>query len=96
MPDCPRLKAVPILYTRRYDLIMNIILPIMVLAALGLLLGAFALWRKGGPKKQVFMMVFLAAIAIVNVAIWTVPDAEGQAPLDRLNQVENTGSQGDG
>lgn len=57
----------------------------MVLAAIALLLGAFALWRKGGPIKQVWMMVLLAVIAIANVAIWTVPDAEGTAPVDKLD-----------
>lgn len=68
---------------------MNIVLSIMMLAAIGLLLGAFLLWRKGGPLKQVLLMVLLAVIAMVNVGIWTVPDAEGTAPLDKLEQIES-------
>lgn len=67
---------------------MNTVLSILMLAAVGLLLGAFLLWRKGGPLKQVLMMVFLAIIAAVNVAIWTVPGAEGAAPLDKLEELE--------
>lgn len=67
---------------------MNLILSIMVLAAFGLMLGAFFLWRKGGPIKQVLLMVLLAVIAMVNVGIWTVPDAEGTAPLDKLEQAQ--------
>lgn len=65
---------------------MNIVLSILVLATIALLAGAFALWRRGGPLKQVLLMVLLAAIAAVNVAIWTLPDGEGKAPLDRIGQ----------
>ncbi|NMW30869.1 hypothetical protein HKD42_02200 [Altererythrobacter sp. RZ02] len=71
---------------------MNIVLSIMVLAAFGLLAGAFALWKRGGPIKQVLMMVLLAVIAVVNVAIWTIPDAEGTSPLDKIEQVEEPAS----
>ena len=67
---------------------MNLVLSIMMLAAIGLLLGAFFLWRKGGPTKQVLLMVLLAIIAAVNVGLWTIPDAEGTAPLDRLEQAQ--------
>ncbi len=70
---------------------MNVVLSIVVLAAFGLLGGAFFLWRKGGPLKQVLLMVLLAAIAIANVAIWTVPDDQGTAPIDKLEQVEQGG-----
>ena len=68
---------------------MNIVLSITVLAAIALLIGAFALWRRGGHTKQALLMVVLAIISMINVAIWTLPDAEGQAPLDRI---ENAGS----
>ncbi|MXO89617.1 hypothetical protein [Pontixanthobacter aquaemixtae] len=68
---------------------MNIALSITVLAAIALLLGAFVLWRRGGHQKQAFLMVILALIAMANVAIWTVPDAEGTAPLDKLEQVDD-------
>ena len=31
-------------------------------------------------------VVLLAVVALVNVAIWVVPDAGGEAPLERLEQ----------
>ena len=68
---------------------MNTVLSIAVLAAFALLLGAFALWRRGGHTKQALLMVILAAVAVANVAIWLVPDAEGTVPLDQIEQIEN-------
>ncbi len=64
---------------------MDVVLSVMMLAAFALLLGAFVLWRRG-VRKQAGLMALLAVIAIVNVMIWTVPDAGGQAPVDRLEQ----------
>ena len=34
------------------------------------------------------LMVLLGIIALVNVAIWTVPDAEGDAPIDAIGDVD--------
>lgn len=68
---------------------MNLMLSIVMLAAGALIVGAFVLWRRGVPAKQPLLMLLLAAIAIANVLIWTVPDASGDAPLDRLQ--ENAG-----
>lgn len=65
---------------------MNLVLSIVMLAAGALLVGAFVLWRRGVPLKQPLLMVLLAVIAIVNVLIWTLPDASGDAPLDRVQQ----------
>ncbi len=59
------------------------VLSILVLAAIALLGGAFLLHRRGGPKRQVILMVILALVAIGNVAIWIVPDSQGNAPLDQ-------------
>lgn len=66
---------------------MNLVLSVMMLAAIALLVGAVALWRRG-VRKQAALMVLLAIIAVVNVLIWTVPDAGGRAPVDRLQQVD--------
>lgn len=55
------------------------VLSIMVLACLALVLGALALWRRGGQRKQVVLMLLLAAIVAANVAIWVVPDQQGKA-----------------
>lgn len=59
------------------------VLSILVLAAIALLVGAFALWRRGGTKRQVVLMVILAFVAIGNVAIWIIPDSQGNAPLNQ-------------
>ena len=67
---------------------MNIVLSILVLAAFALLAGAYALWRRGGPLKQVGLMVLLALIAVGNVIIWTLPNADGVAPVDALDEAE--------
>ena len=57
-----------------------------MLAALALLVGAFVLWRRGGQRKQVMLMLILAAVAAVNVGIWTLPDASGTAPVAKVPQ----------
>jgi drug/metabolite transporter superfamily protein YnfA len=62
---------------------MDMILSIVMLAALALLAGAFWLWRRQGAINQVWLMVLLAVVMLVNVAIWTIPDASGTAPLER-------------
>lgn len=63
---------------------LDVVLSILMLAALALLAGAFLLWRRTGRMKQPLLMVLLAVIAIANVAIWTLPGADGTAPLDQL------------
>lgn len=66
---------------------MNLVLSVLMLAAGALLVGAVVLWRRG-VRKQALLMVLLALIAAVNVMIWTVPDAGGRAPVDRLQQAD--------
>lgn len=63
---------------------MNAVLSILMLAAIALVAGAAALWRRPGFRKQAVLMLVLAAVMIVNVAIWTLPDASGSAPLARV------------
>lgn len=58
-------------------------LSVLVLAAMALVLGAVFLWRRGGSRKQIGLMLLLAAIMVINVGIWTLPDASGNAPLGR-------------
>ena len=62
----------------------DIVLSIVMLAALALLAGAFVLWRRTGEVKNPALMVLLALIAVVNVLIWTVPTATGEAPIEQL------------
>ncbi|MXO84779.1 hypothetical protein GRI38_01860 [Altererythrobacter aurantiacus] len=62
---------------------LEAILAVMVLACGLLIGGAVALWRRG-VRKQAVLMVVLAGVAALNVAIWTVPDDSGDAPLERI------------
>lgn len=55
-------------------------LSLMVLAALALTVGAVVLWRRG-VRRQAGLMLLLALVLAVNVAIWTLPDATGTAPV---------------
>lgn len=68
---------------------LDIVLSLLVLAALVLIGGAFVLYRRGF-RKQAGLMVVAALVALMNVAIWTIPDSEGQAPVDAL-PTEGTG-----
>lgn len=58
----------------------------MMLVALALLVGAFALWRRGGGTRQTVLMVILAVVVIINIGIWTLPTASGEAPLAQLQK----------
>jgi len=62
---------------------MDTVLSIVALAAVALLGGAIYLWRRGGANKQAGLMLVLAIVMIANVLIWTVPNKDGTAPVDR-------------
>lgn len=62
----------------------DIVLSLLMLGALALMAGAIVLWRRG-VRKQAGLMIVAALIAVANVAIWTVPDSDGNAPVDRLD-----------
>ncbi len=62
----------------------DIVLSIVMLAALALVAGAFVLWRRTGQMKQPALMVVLAVIAVLNVLIWTVPTSSGEAPITQI------------
>ena len=62
----------------------DIVLSIVMLAALALVAGAAVLWRRTGQIKQPALMVLLAVIAVLNVLIWTVPSAGGEAPIAQI------------
>ena len=61
----------------RYGAAMNWIFSLVTLAALALVLGAVALWRRGGARRQAWLMLLLAAVMIANVLIWAAPLPEG-------------------
>ena len=60
------------------------VLSILVLGGIALLVGAFVLWRKGGARRQIVLMVLAALVVFLNVAIWTVPSSDGTAPIDKV------------
>lgn len=64
---------------------LSTVLSILVLAAIALVAGGLWLWRKPGMRRQAVLMLVLAAIAAVNVAIWTLPDGEGRSPIGQLD-----------
>ena len=63
---------------------MEIVLSILVLAAFALLAGAVWLWRRGGGRQQPLLMAIRGVIALVNGAIWTVPQPDGTAPISQI------------
>lgn len=64
----------------------DLVLSIVMLAALALLGGAFVLWRRTGEIRNPALMVLLALIAIGNVLIWTVPTPGGTTPLEQAQK----------
>ena len=64
---------------------LDIVLSIVMLAAVALVAGAVLAWRRG-QRKQAGLMLVLVLVAILNVAIWTVPGGDGTAPLDRVGR----------
>lgn len=55
------------------------ILSIAMLGGFTLLWGAWKLWQRGGASRKVWLMVAAALVLFANVAIWTVPDDQGQS-----------------
>lgn len=63
---------------------MDLALSLVMFAALALIAGAVFLWFKRRARKQALLMLVLAAVMLGNVAIWTVPGADGEAPIDQV------------
>lgn len=58
---------------------MDIALSLMTLTIVALALGAIALFRRRGSRKQAWLMLVLAGVLIVNVGIWTLPNSDGES-----------------
>lgn len=54
-------------------------LSLLVFTVISLVLGAAWLWRRGGSRKQVTLMLVLAAVLAFNVAMWTLPGKSGES-----------------
>lgn len=63
---------------------LSTVLSVLVLATFALIGGALWLWGKPGMRRQAMLMLVLAGIAIVNIAIWTLPDGKGRSPIGQL------------
>lgn len=59
---------------------LDLVLSILMLAALALIGGAVVLWRRG-QRQQALLMLVLAGVMAVNVGIWVLPDEAGQVPV---------------
>jgi uncharacterized membrane protein YqjE len=57
----------------------SVALSLMVLATLALVLGAVWLGRRGAARKQIVLMLVLAAVLAINVGIWTMPTTGGES-----------------
>lgn len=58
----------------------DIALSLAMLMVFALPVGAIVLWRRGGSRKQIALMLVLAVIMAANVAIWVVPTQQGASP----------------
>ena len=59
---------------------LDLVLSILVLAALALTGGAIVLWQRG-QRQQALLMLVLAGVMAVNVGIWVLPDEAGNVPV---------------
>jgi hypothetical protein len=64
--------------------VLATVLSLLMLATIALTAGAVFLWRRTGERGRPLLMLVLAGVMLVNVAIWTLPDAAGEAPATRL------------
>jgi len=55
----------------------DLVLSILSVGGIGLLVGAWVLWRRGTDARKAFLMVVAALVMFANVAIWTIPDSNG-------------------
>lgn len=58
---------------------METVLTLLILAGLGLLIGAVTLWRRGGAGKKPMLMVVAALVLWGNAAIMLWPTADGRS-----------------
>jgi hypothetical protein len=57
-------------------------LSLMVIAVAALLGGAYLQFRRGN-RKQAGLMLVLAVVFAINIAIWAVPNEQGQSLVNQ-------------
>ncbi|HEY7805847.1 MAG TPA: hypothetical protein VIC34_01480 [Croceibacterium sp.] len=63
------------------DLITDdLMLSLLMLAAIALIVGAIVRWRREGFVRHVWLMLIAAAVMLANVAIWAIPGDDMNAP----------------
>ena len=63
------------------DLITNdLMLSLLMLAAIALIVGAIVRWRREGFVRHVWLMLIAAAVMLADVAIWVIPVHDADAP----------------
>lgn len=65
----------------------DLIISLVMLAALALAGGAVYLWRKG-DRQRARLMAVLVAVMVVNLAIWLVPNESGDTLGERAATVD--------
>ncbi len=70
---------------------MDTVLSLVVLAAIVLVGAAIFAFRRGA-RQQALLMLVLAAVGVANVLIWTVPDAAGTSPAEKLDTAKSEGA----
>jgi hypothetical protein len=55
----------------------DIALSLAMFMVIALPVGAWALLRRGGSRKQAMLMCVMAAVLAANVAIWVIPTKDG-------------------
>lgn len=83
-PLCDRIAHKGPTLRRHAAAMTDIVLSIVMLAALALVAGAFVLWRRTGEVRNPALMVLLAVVAVINVLIWTLPTPGGKAPIEEI------------
>jgi predicted branched-subunit amino acid permease len=61
----------------------DLVLSLAMLTALGFIALAVRRWRRNGPSLNVWLMLGVALVLLVNVAIWVIPGPDGAAPIKR-------------
>lgn len=62
-------------------------LSFVMLGAFALVAGAAIMWRRGAPRGRVILALVLAAVAIANVLMMTIPYESGETPVEKAKEL---------